>query len=71
MHECFLKHSPMGTVGMKLNKETVEEGKKRGMSMERSKAGSRRPITTKSKYKNNKYYMVLLYKIWKNTMKFS
>ena len=31
--ECFLKHSPMGTVGMKLNTETEEEGKKRGMSM--------------------------------------
>ena len=38
MHECFPKHSRMGTARMKLNKETDEEGKKRGASMERTKA---------------------------------
>ena len=51
MHECFPKHSRMGTARMKLDKETGEGGKKRGVSMEKSKAGtkkkmSRRPITS-------------------------
>ena len=41
MHECFPKHSPMGTARMKEDKETYEEGKKRGASMERSKAGTK------------------------------
>ena len=40
------------------------------MSIERSKARerekkSRRPITTESKYNNNKDNMVVFYKIWK------
>ena len=39
MHKCFPKHSSMGTARMKLAKETDEEGKKRGVSMERNKAG--------------------------------
>ena len=34
MHECFPKHSCMGTAR--------EEGKKRGVSMERSKAGTKK-----------------------------
>ena len=42
MHECFLKHLRMGTARMKLDKETDEEGKKRGLSMERSKAGTKK-----------------------------
>ena len=51
MHECFPKHSRMGTARMKKDKVTDEEGKKRGVSMERSTAGTkkkktRRPITT-------------------------
>ena len=50
MHECFPKHSRMGTVRMKQEKETDKEGKKRGMSVERSKAGtkkkSRQPIAS-------------------------
>ena len=41
MHECFPKHSRMGTARMKQDKETDEEGKKKGASMERSKAGSK------------------------------
>ena len=49
MRECLPKHSRMGTSRMKQVKET-EEGKKRGVSVERSKAGTknktRRPITT-------------------------
>ena len=36
MHECFPKHSRMGTARMKKDKETDEEGKKRGVNMERS-----------------------------------
>ena len=51
MQECFPKHLRMGTAQMKLDEETDEEGRKRGVSMERSKAGtkkkkSRRPITS-------------------------
>ena len=36
MHECFPKHSRMGTARMKKDKETDEEGKKRGVNTERS-----------------------------------
>ena len=39
MQECFPKHSRMGTPRMKYDKDTEEKGKKRGASMERSKAG--------------------------------
>ena len=41
MHECFPKHSRMGTARMKQDKETDEDDKKRGVSMERSKAGTK------------------------------
>ena len=37
MHDCFLKHLRMG----KASEETDEEGKNRGVSMERSKAGTK------------------------------
>ena len=40
MHECFPKHSRKGIAKMKQDKETEEEGKKWGVSMERSKAGT-------------------------------
>ena len=36
MHECFPKHSRMGTARMKLDKETDKDGK-RGVSVDRSK----------------------------------
>ena len=36
VHECFPKHSRMGTAGMKLDKETEEEEGKRGVGMVRS-----------------------------------
>ena len=39
-HECFPKHSCMGTTKMKSETER-EEGEKRGVSMERSKAGTK------------------------------
>ena len=38
MHECFPKHSCMGTARMKEDKVTEEEGKKRGMRIESDKA---------------------------------
>ena len=41
MHECFLKHSRMGTARMKEDEETDEEGEKRGLSMERSSDSDR------------------------------
>ena len=70
MWECFPKHSRMGTARMKEDKETDEEGRKRGVSIERSKAGTKRrspdgqslPEENRKRIKQN---MVLLYKIWK------
>ena len=41
MHECFLKNSRMGTARMKYDKGTDAEGKKRGVRIERSKAGTK------------------------------
>ena len=50
MHECFPKHPSMGTARIKLDNETDEDGQKRGVSMEKSTAGtnkkSRLPITS-------------------------
>ena len=43
MHECFLKHSRMGTARMTKDKVT-KEGKKRGVSMKRSKAGTKEKV---------------------------
>ena len=40
IHKCFPKHSCMGTARMKYDKETDKDGTKRGMSMERRKAGT-------------------------------
>ena len=44
MHECFQKHSRMGTAKMKLEKET-EKGKKRGVSIERIKGARKNKIS--------------------------
>ena len=59
----------MGTAKIKFDKE-IEEGKERGMSRERSKAGSKKkfwwPIKTELKYNNNKHNMVIFYNIQKN-----
>ena len=52
MHECFHKHSLMGTARMKEDNETDEDGKKRGVSTEKVKLArkkelkSRQPITS-------------------------
>ena len=40
MQKCFPKHSRMGTARMKYDNETDEDGKKRGVSMEKIKAGT-------------------------------
>ena len=40
MHECFPKHSRMGTARMIYANETDEDGQKRGVSMEKSTAGT-------------------------------
>ena len=42
VQECFPKHLRMGTARMKYDEETDEECMKRGMSMERSKAGGKK-----------------------------
>ena len=71
MHECFPKHLRMGTARMKLDKETDEEWKKRGVSMEWSKASTNKKkcsagsTTTWSKYNNNKHNIVVFYKVGK------
>ena len=41
MHECFLKHSRIGTARMKYDKET-EEVQMRGVCMERSKTTTKK-----------------------------
>ena len=41
MHECFPKHKLIGTAIMKQDEETEEESKKRGVSTENSKAGTK------------------------------
>ena len=41
MHECFPKNLRMGTARIKLDKERKEDGKKRGMSMQRSNVGTK------------------------------
>ena len=41
LQERFPKHSRMGTARMKYDKETDEESKKRGVSMEKIKEGTK------------------------------
>ena len=70
MQECFPKHSRMGTVKIKYDKETDEDGKKICVSMERSKAiprskAIRRTKLSQSKYNNNKHNVLVFYKKWK------
>ena len=57
IHECFSKHSRIGTARMKKDNETDEDGKKgvwkKYRGHERKK--SRQPISTLSKYNINKH----------------
>ena len=68
MQECFPKHSRMPTAR---TKETDEDGTKRGVSVERSKAGTNKRSPdglshlTKIRYCNNKQKRVIFYKKWK------
>ena len=45
MHECFPKHSRMGTARMKEDNGTDEDDKKRGVIMEKSKAGIKKEVS--------------------------
>ena len=42
MHECFPKHPHMGTAIIKYEKETDEDSKNRGVSVERRKEGTKK-----------------------------
>ena len=59
MHECFPTHSSMGTARMKQDKETDEEGKKRGVSRERSTA-KRSPDGLSAPNQNTKQINIIL-----------
>ena len=57
------------------SKNETEEGKKRGVSMERSKPVRKKEIPTAypnlSKHNNNKHNILVFNKIWKKKMKFN
>ena len=71
MHECFPKHSHMGTATMKLKKKQTEKvrrdvseyGKKQ--SGHERKKKSRRPKLSLSKYTINKHNLLVFYNRWK------
>ena len=46
MHECFPKHSRMGTARMKEDNELDEDDKKRGVSMENVKRARKKEVPT-------------------------
>ena len=46
IHECFPKHTRMGTAIMRQDRETDEEGKKRGVIMERIKRERKKELPT-------------------------
>ena len=50
IQECFPKHSRMGTARMKEDNETDEEGKKRGVSMEKVKRERTKEVPTAYHY---------------------
>ena len=62
MHESFPKHSRMGTARTKQDKETDEDGKKRGVSMESSKAGTNKRSPDGLSHSNQ--YTIIINKIW-------
>ena len=75
VHECFPKHSRMGTARTN-DKETDEDGKKRGLSMERSKAGTNKRSPDGLSHPNQN--TIIINKIWeyfirneKKTIKFN
>ena len=50
MHECFPKHSRMGTAIMKEDNETDEDCKKRGVGMEKLKWARKKEVPTAYHY---------------------
>ena len=62
MHECFPKHSRMGTARTKEDKETDEDDTKRGVSMERSKAGTNKRSPDGLSHPNQN--TIIINKIW-------
>ena len=73
-HECFPEHSRMGTARTKQDKATDEYGKKRDVSMERSKAGTNKGSPDDLSHPNQN--TIIMNKIWshfirngKSTMK--
>ena len=66
MYKCFPKHSRMLTARMKEDKETDKEGKERRVSMERSKAGTKKrspDCRSLIKIQQYKYNIAVFYKI--------
>ena len=72
LHECFPKHSRMGTAGMKEDNETDEERREYGKSIAGTKARSPVSLSLPNQNKiliNVKWYYFKRY--GKNTMKFN
>ena len=70
MHEYFPKHLRMRTGRMEKDKETNEEGKKRSVCMERSKARTIEKISDDGLNYPNQNTTIIniifsIYKIWK------
>ena len=59
MQECFPKHSRMGTARMKQEKVTEQEGKKREVSMERSKEAQKKKEVLN--YHNQNTIIIIIY----------
>ena len=76
MHECFPKQLRMGTARMKEDNETDKDIQKRGMSMEKSTAGTNKRSPDGLSHLNQN--TIIINKIWKyfirngkSTMKFN
>ena len=75
VHKCFPKYSRLGTARMKYNTETDKEGEKRGVSMKRSKAGTKEKISTDGLNYSNQNTIIINTNYWyfirdgKSTMK--
>ena len=62
MHDCFPKHSCMGTARIKEDKETDEDDEKRSVSMERSKVGRNKKSPDGLSHLNQN--TIIINKIW-------
>ena len=61
-NECFSEHSRTGTARTKYDKEADEEGKERGVSIERSKAGTKK-ISPDGLSHPNQHIIIIINKI--------